>query len=236
MVRIEELKERLGREVYKLGRRYLIESIEQYVVKFQTPKYETTFNKLLLEVFTMEATWDWRTAIPKEEKEELFVLVRIADGRKEIAKNPEAYGNSNRELLWFICNVITHWTDHKFKTLDEVYEKINSWLPGLFQSWGTTEATIMGINSTTRNGFASDVLVDLKKQWEELKKKRDSYYFGVNCFMLESLMSCVSFSSFFCVFLLSFSGPGMRLQVSAIILYVVSFFVDCYSSFSKLNC
>ncbi len=173
MVKIEELKERLGREVYKLGKRYLIESIEQYVVKFQIPKYESTFDKLLSEVFTMEATWDWRTAIPKEEKEELFVSVRIADGRKEMTKNPEAYGNSNRELLRFVRNVIAHRADHKFKTLDEVYEKINSWLPGLFQSWGTTEATILGINSTTRNGFASDVLVDLKKQWGELKEKRD---------------------------------------------------------------
>ena len=53
------------------------------------------------------------------------------DGRKEITRNPEAYSQSNREMLRFIRNIIAYRTDHKFKTLDDIYNKINSWLPGL---------------------------------------------------------------------------------------------------------
>ena len=71
--------------------------------------------------------------IPKEEREQLFVSVRIMDGRKEITKNLEAYSQSNREMLRFVRNIVAHQTDHKFKTLDNVYNKIDSWLPGLFQ-------------------------------------------------------------------------------------------------------
>ena len=53
---------------------------------------------------------------------------------KEITRNLEAYSQSNKEMLRFVKNIIAHRTDHKFKTLDDVYNKINSWLPGLFQS------------------------------------------------------------------------------------------------------
>ena len=91
MARIEELKKRLGIEVHKLERRYLIESIEQYAMKLQIPKYKATFEKFLKEVFSNNMLWDWRSAIPKEEREQLFVSVRIMDGRKEITRNLEAY-------------------------------------------------------------------------------------------------------------------------------------------------
>ena len=67
-VRIEELKKRLEKEVHKLGRRYLIKSIEQYVMKLQIPKYKATFEKFLKEVFSNDMLWDWRIVIPKEER------------------------------------------------------------------------------------------------------------------------------------------------------------------------
>ena len=106
--RIEELKKKLEIEVHKLGRRYLIESIEQYATKIQIPKYEAMFEGHLKAVFSNDMLWDWRTAIPKEEKEQLFVSVRIMEGRKEVTKNPEAYSSSIREMLRFVRNIIVH--------------------------------------------------------------------------------------------------------------------------------
>ena len=109
--------------------------------------------------------WNWRSAIPKEEREQLFVSIWIMDGRKEITRNPEAYSQSNREMLRFVRNIIiAHRTDHKFKTLDDVYNKIDSWLPGLFQSWGAAKVIIYNIDTTRRNGNATDILIDLKEQ------------------------------------------------------------------------
>ena len=87
------------------------------------------------------------------------------DGRKEITRNLEAYSQSNRKMLRFVRNIIAHQTNHKFKTLDEVYNKINSWLPGLFQSWGATKATIYSIDISRRTGSTTDILIDLKEQW-----------------------------------------------------------------------
>ena len=86
------------------------------------------------------------------------------DRRKEITRNLEVYSQSNRKMLRFIRNIIAHQTDHKFKTLDNVYNKID-WLPGLFQSWGAAKATIYNINISRRNGNATDILIDLKEQW-----------------------------------------------------------------------
>ena len=54
MARIEELKKRLEIEVHKLGRRYLIESIEQYTTKLQIPKYKATFEEFLKEIFSSD--------------------------------------------------------------------------------------------------------------------------------------------------------------------------------------
>ena len=164
MARIEELKKKLKIEVHKLGRRYLIESIKQYTMKLQIPKYEMTFEEVVREVFSSNMLWNWRNVIPKEEREQLFVFVRIIEGRKEITRNPEAYSSSNKEMLRFVRNIIAHQTDHKFKTLDEVYNKINSWLPGFLQSWGATEAKIYNIDTSRRNGNTTDILIDLKEQ------------------------------------------------------------------------
>ena len=75
MARIEELKKRLEKEVHKLGKRYLIESIKQYVMKLQIPKYEATFEEFLKEVFSNNMLWNWRIVIPKEKREQLFVSV-----------------------------------------------------------------------------------------------------------------------------------------------------------------
>ena len=85
-------------------------------MKLQIPKYEATFKQFLKEVFSSDMLWDWRIVIPKEEKKQLFVSVWIMDRRKEITRNPEAYSQSNREMLRFIRNIIAHQTDHKFKT------------------------------------------------------------------------------------------------------------------------
>ena len=76
------------------------------MTKLQIPKYEATFEEFLKEVFSNDMLWDWRSVIPKEEREQLFVSVRIMDGRKEITRNPEAYSQSNREMLRFVRNII----------------------------------------------------------------------------------------------------------------------------------
>ena len=117
--------------------------------------------------------WDWRIAIPKEERKQLFVSVWIMDRRKEITRNLEAYSQSNRKMLRFIRNIIAHQTDHKFKMLDDVYNKIDSWLPGLFQSWGAAKATIYNIDTSRRNGNTTNILIDLKEQWHQLKKRKE---------------------------------------------------------------
>ena len=144
------------------------------MTKLQIPKYEATFEEFH-EVFSNNMLWEWRITIPKEERKQFFVSVQIMDGRKEITRNPEAYSQSNREMLRFIRNIIAHWIDHKFKTLDDVYNKIDidSWLPGLFQSWGAAEVTIYNINTSRRNGNATDILIDLKEQWHQLKKRKE---------------------------------------------------------------
>ena len=94
------------------------------------------------------------------------------DGRKEITRNLEAYSQSNREMLRFIRNIIAHQTDHKFKTLDDVYNKINSWLPGLFQSWGAAEVTIYNIDTSRRNENATNILIDLKEHTNSKKERK----------------------------------------------------------------
>ena len=76
-------------------------------------------------------------------------------------------------MLRFIRNIIAHQTDHKFKTLDDVYNKIDSWLLGLFQSWRAAKVTIYNINTSRRNGNATDILIDLKEQWHQLKKRKE---------------------------------------------------------------
>ena len=57
--------------------------------------------------------------------------------------------------------------------------------PGLFQSWGAAKAIIYNINTTRRNGNATDILIDLKEQWYQLKKIKEekinifsNYYSG----------------------------------------------------------
>ena len=142
-------------------------------MKIQIPKYEATFEGHLKAVFSNDMLWDWRTTIPKEEKEQLFISIRIMEGRKEITRNPEAYSSSIREMLRFIRNIIVHRTDHKFKTLDKVYNKIDNWLPGLLQSWRATEAKIYNIDTSRRNGNATNILVDLKEQWHQLKGAKE---------------------------------------------------------------
>ena len=76
-------------------------------------------------------------------------------------------------MLRFVRNIITHQTDHKFKTLDEVYNKIDKWLPGLFQSWKATKVTIYKINTSKRTGSVVDILINLKEQWNQLKKLKE---------------------------------------------------------------
>ena len=54
-----------------------------------------------------------------------------------------------------------------------MHNKIDSWLPGLFQSWGAAKATYYNINISRRTESATDILIDLKEQWYQLKKIKE---------------------------------------------------------------
>ena len=48
-------------------------------------------------------------------------------------RNPEVYNSLRKDMLRFARNIIIYQIDHKIRTLDKVYNKIDKSLPGLFQ-------------------------------------------------------------------------------------------------------